>query len=207
MSLHQPLTLTPTTLFHVRRGFQTNHFRFAHTGFEHGCRRAPHLIRRRTASGSPSTVLGVLEANKDVAVTDLSAPPVRIVALVGEGSVSPLKSAPWLDVMLHTAKRLKWVDEGFEMLVFTDNLHEPSSPTVEDLKREFSRASILVIVALTNQESVKWVQTNSQNIPNIICFDSSPTLTNKLGGSFIQTETKGSIFAKVAELSRPKKDK
>ncbi|KAH7861168.1 hypothetical protein Vadar_022506 [Vaccinium darrowii] len=205
MSLYQPLTLTPTTLFNVRPGFQTNRFCFAHTGFDHGCRRAPHLIRRRTASGSPSTVLAVSEANKDVAVTDLSAPPVRIVALVGEGSVSPLKSAPWLDVMLHTAKRLKWVDEGFEMLVCTDNLHEPSSPTVEDLKRELSRATILVIVALTNQESVKWVQTNSQNIPNIICFDSSPTLTNKLGGSFIQTETKGSIFTKVAELSRPKK--
>ncbi|XP_060186543.1 uncharacterized protein LOC132615964 [Lycium barbarum] len=27
---------------------------------------------------------------------------VRIVSIVGEASVSPLKSAPWLDVMLHT---------------------------------------------------------------------------------------------------------
>lgn len=31
--------------------------------------------------------------------------PVRIVALVGEGSVSPLKSTPWYDVMLHTVSR------------------------------------------------------------------------------------------------------
>ncbi|XP_058186047.1 uncharacterized protein LOC131303270 [Rhododendron vialii] len=184
-----------TTLFHFRPGSPTNRLRFARTGSD-------HFLRR---SGSPSTASAVLEASKDASVTHLSAPPVRIVALVGEGSVSPLKSAPWLEVMLHTAKRLKWVDEGFEMSVFTDNLHEPNSPAVEELKQELSRASILVIVALTNQESVKWVQSNSQNIPNIICFDSSPTLTNKLGGSFIQTETKGSIFTKVAELSLPKK--
>ncbi|KAF7129640.1 hypothetical protein RHSIM_Rhsim10G0148300 [Rhododendron simsii] len=176
-------------------GFPTKRLRFARTGSD-------HVLRR---SGSPSTASAVLEASKDASVTNLSAPPVRIVALVGEGSVSPLKSAPWLEVMLHTAKRLKWVDEGFEMSVFTDNLREPNSPAVEELKRELSRASILVIVALTNQESVKWVQSNSKNIPNIICFDSSPTLTNKLGGSFIQTETKGSIFTKVAELSLPKK--
>lgn len=32
--------------------------------------------------------------------------PVRIVAVVGEGSVSPLKSAPWYDVMLHTVSRI-----------------------------------------------------------------------------------------------------
>lgn len=34
--------------------------------------------------------------------TAVTEPPVRIVALVGEGSLSPLKNAPWLDVMLHT---------------------------------------------------------------------------------------------------------
>lgn len=35
-------------------------------------------------------------------LADQSAPPVRIVALVGDGSVSPLKCAPWVEVMLHT---------------------------------------------------------------------------------------------------------
>lgn len=34
--------------------------------------------------------------------TAVTEPPVRIVALVGQGSLSPLKNAPWLDVMLHT---------------------------------------------------------------------------------------------------------
>nr|CAB3474081.1 unnamed protein product [Digitaria exilis] len=46
---------------------------------------------------------------------------VRIVAVVGEGTISPIKDTPWEEVMRHTADRLKWVDEGFEMLVFTDN--------------------------------------------------------------------------------------
>ena len=32
----------------------------------------------------------------------LPEPPVRIVAFVGEGSVSPLNLAPWQEVMLHT---------------------------------------------------------------------------------------------------------
>ncbi|GFZ12923.1 violaxanthin de-epoxidase-like protein [Actinidia rufa] len=58
-----------------------------------------HFPRRRTGS---ATVSAVLEANEDTAVKDLNASLVRIVALVREGSVSPLKSAPWLEVMLHT---------------------------------------------------------------------------------------------------------
>ncbi|KAI8029768.1 hypothetical protein LOK49_LG01G02040 [Camellia lanceoleosa] len=203
--LHAAQTLAPAPLFDFKIGWPLNRRRFLHKGFglHHHRRRhsAAHFPRRSTAS-----VSAVLEANEDsCSATDLNSPPVRIVALVGDGSVSPLKSATWLEVMVHTAERLKWVDEGYEMLVFTDNLLEYNSLTIENFKRELRHASILVIVALTNQESVKWVQTNSQNIPNIICFDSSPTLTNKLGGSFIQTETKGNIFSKVAELSRPKK--
>ncbi|KAK9272873.1 hypothetical protein L1049_003252 [Liquidambar formosana] len=156
----------------------------------------PSLSRRETAFRAKTTVSAVLETKKS-SLTELSAPPVRIVALVGEGTVSPLKSATWEEVMLHTAKRLKWVDEGFEMLVFSDNLHQFDDQKAENLRRELCHADILVIVAVTNEESVKWVQTNSESIPNIICFDSSPNLTNKLGGSFIHCETKGNIFGKV----------
>ncbi|XP_059624388.1 violaxanthin de-epoxidase, chloroplastic [Cornus florida] len=157
--------------------------------------------RRKTNSCTISAVLETVET----AVTDSNAPPVRIVALVGEGSVSPLKSAPWVEVMLHTAKRLKWVDEEFEMLVFTDNLYQSDDQTVEKLQRELSCANILVIVAVTNEEPVKWIQINTQNIPNIVCFDSSPSLTNKLGGTYVQSKSKGNIFSKVAEISKSKK--
>ncbi|CAK9137994.1 unnamed protein product [Ilex paraguariensis] len=103
------------------------------------------------------------------------------------------------------AKRLKWVDEGFEMLVFTDNLLQQNGGTVENLQKELACADILLIVAVTKQDSVKWVQANSQNVPNIICFDSSPIATNKLGGTYIQRETKESIFSKVAQISQSKK--
>lgn len=133
-------------------------------------------------------------------------PLVRIVALVGEGSVSPLKSAPWLDVMLHTAERLKWVDEEFEMRVFTDNIHQ-ASETDENLQRELSCANILVIVAVTNQESVEWIESNTQSIPNIICFDSSLILVNKLGGLFVDRESKRNIFSRVGEISQSKTTK
>ncbi|KAK6150538.1 hypothetical protein DH2020_015470 [Rehmannia glutinosa] len=123
--------------------------------------------------------------------------PVRIVALVGEGSVSPLNSTPWYDVMLHTAEKLKWVDEGFEMSVFTDNSCRADDRTIVQLRQALSQANILIIVAVTNQESVKWIRSNSQDVSNVICFDSSPTLTNKLGGSLVQTKAEGNIFSKL----------
>ncbi|KAL8167791.1 hypothetical protein V2J09_009290 [Rumex salicifolius] len=113
---------------------------------------------------------------------------VRIVAIVGEGSISPLKGTPWEEVMLHTAKRLKWVDEGFEMLVFTD------TDQVEHLEKELQCTQILMVVAVTNPESISWITKRTENIPNIICFSSSTGLMNKLGGSTLSNESKGSVF-------------
>nr|GEZ54787.1 violaxanthin de-epoxidase, chloroplastic [Tanacetum cinerariifolium] len=104
---------------------------------------------------------------------------VRIVAIVGEGAISPLKSASWTNVLLHTADRLKWVNESYEMLVFTDDVLESNAA----LQKELTSANILLIVSLTKQESVEWIQSYSRNIRNIVCFDSSPVLQNKLGGS------------------------
>ncbi|KAM6588749.1 hypothetical protein CsatA_011354 [Cannabis sativa] len=131
----------------------------------------------------------------------LSEPPVRIVALVGHGTLSPLKSAPWQEVMLHTAKRLKWVDEGYEMIVFTDDLTQLDTENCVNLKRELSCADILVIVGVKNQESVKWIQSNSGNIRNIICFESSPNLVNKLGGSYVESQNKGRPFWGQTKIS------
>ncbi|XP_043719171.1 violaxanthin de-epoxidase, chloroplastic [Telopea speciosissima] len=157
------------------------------------------LCRETSFHGKPSTVSAVSETRERSTVAEPTVPsPVRIVAVVGEGSLSPLKCAPWEEVMLHTADRLKWVDEGFEMLVFNDDIQQCNDSRVEFLQRELSHADILVIVAVTNEESIKWLQTNSKSISNIICFNSSPSLTNKLGGSFIHAETKGNIFSKLA---------
>ncbi|XP_010261050.1 PREDICTED: violaxanthin de-epoxidase, chloroplastic isoform X2 [Nelumbo nucifera] len=101
----------------------------------------------------------------------------------------------------HVVDRLKWIDEGFQMLVFSDNiLTQSDDPRVEALKKELSHADILVVVAVNNQESVKWIQTSGESVRNIICFDSSPTLINKLGGSYIHTQVKGNIFTKITGI-------
>lgn len=70
-------------------------------------RKAAHSVtlsmpsRRRVVSRRRLTVTAaaVAEANKSATKAET---PVRIVAIVGEGSISPLKSTPWEEVMLHT---------------------------------------------------------------------------------------------------------
>ncbi|XP_004504008.1 uncharacterized protein [Cicer arietinum] len=124
-------------------------------------------------------------------------PPVRLLAIVGHGAISPLKSATWEQVMLHTAKRLKWVDEGYELLVFNDECLKSNGQMAMRLEKELRNVDILVIVAVTNKESVNWIKINSKSIENVICFDSSPDLKNKLGGYDIHNEVRGSIFGKI----------
>ncbi|KAK7247501.1 hypothetical protein RIF29_42384 [Crotalaria pallida] len=125
-------------------------------------------------------------------------PPVIMVAVVGKGTVSPLNSASWEEVMLHTAKRLKWIGEGYELLVFTDECIQSNEERAMRLHEELLKADILVIVAVTNEDSIKWINNNSKDIENVICFESSPELKNKLGGYDVPTEVRGgSIFGKV----------
>ncbi|KAJ6413508.1 hypothetical protein OIU84_006329 [Salix udensis] len=158
---------------------------------------------KKTIKPKETKIPAVLE--RGTAVTEKqSDPPVRIVTIVGAGSISPLKRAPWEEVMLHTAKRLKWVDEGYEMLVFTDDSYQSKDQT-EILLKALSCADILLIVAVTDQESVKWIETESKIVPNIVCFDSSPNLVNKLGGSYVQNENSGTLFAKAFGISLSKK--
>ncbi|KAM0903712.1 hypothetical protein ACQ4PT_018481 [Festuca glaucescens] len=122
---------------------------------------------------------------------------VRIVAVVGDGSISPLKDTPWEEVMRHTADRLKWVDEGFEMLVFTDK-----SMDHDGFRQELSRCDMLVNVAITGQQSVQWLIQNSKNVPNILCFQSSPSLLNKLGGRYVQFTGEQDFFGKLASVGK-----
>ncbi|KAH6765525.1 violaxanthin de-epoxidase-like protein [Perilla frutescens var. hirtella] len=162
---------------------------------------SPH--RRRPSYCCSSAVKEKTENGAAAAQSEI---PVRIVAVVGEGCVSPLKSTPWYDVMLHTAKRLKWVDEGYEMRVYTDNACRAKNAAMEKLQHDVKHADILMIVAVTDQESIKWINSNSQDVLNIISFESSPSLTNKLGGSLLQTKAVGSIFSKLP-LPQPEKVK
>ncbi|KAL5703573.1 hypothetical protein ACHQM5_022105 [Ranunculus cassubicifolius] len=149
-------------------------------------------------------ISAVLETKDTTVISSVPPPVVRIVALVGENSVSPLKSTPWMEVMLHTATRLKWVDEGYEMDVLSDNIIQSDKSTVVNAQHILSRADILMTVAVTNPKAIEWIQENTKNIPNIICFESSPALSNKLGGLSLQTEIEGNIFSKVGNIIKPK---
>ncbi|ESW31763.1 hypothetical protein PHAVU_002G265800 [Phaseolus vulgaris] len=136
-----------------------------------------------------------------------SAPPVRVVAVVGHGAASPLQSASWEQVMLHTAKRLKWVDEGYELLVFTDECIVSSGQMSVRLQKELRDADMLVIIAVTNEKSVGWINNNSKTIENVICLDSSSDLKNKLGGYDVPSEVRGSIFGSFFGTSQSDKAK
>lgn len=56
---------------------------------------------RRVGFRARTIVRSVLETAKTT-ITEKPEPPVRLVALVGKGEVSPLKSTSWDQVMLHT---------------------------------------------------------------------------------------------------------
>jgi hypothetical protein len=93
---------------------------------------------------------------------------------------------------------MKWVDEGFEMLVFTDKSMDHGG-----FRQELSRCDMLVNVAITGQESVQWLIQNSKNIPNVLCFQSSPSLLNKLGGTNVQYTGEQDFFGKLASVGKP----
>ncbi|WVZ25663.1 hypothetical protein V8G54_004207 [Vigna mungo] len=164
-----------------------------------------------------------------------SAPPVKMVAVAGHGAASPLKPASWEEVMLHTvtyllspsfielqllrsdffinnsisseAKRLKWVDEGYELLVFTDECIVSSGEMSRRLQKELRDADILVIIAVTNKESLEWINNNSKTIENVICLDSSSDLKNRLGGYDVPSGVRGSIFGSFFGTSQSDKAK
>ncbi|KAL5175720.1 hypothetical protein HKD37_08G021856 [Glycine soja] len=106
-----------------------------------------------------------------------------------------------------TRQRLKWVDEGYELLVFTDECIISNGQMTIKLQRELLNADILVIVAVTNKESVEWINNNCKTIENVICLDSSPDLKNKLGGYDVPSEVRGSIFGNFFGKSQSDKAK
>ena len=72
---------------------------------------SPAPLNTSTTDNFKATSTEEEEDEEAVKTTEPSATPVRIVALVGENSVSPLKSSPWLDVMLHTVSYISFFKE------------------------------------------------------------------------------------------------
>ncbi|CAL9132861.1 unnamed protein product [Musa textilis] len=160
-------------------------------GPEFACCRATVVWDRRP---KPSRALMMEEGRTAAAV--------RIVTVVGDGSVSPLKKTPWEQVMRHTSTRLKWVDEGIEMVVFSDKATQFCDTRHENLVRALLCSDMLVHVAINDQESIEWLHKNSDSVPNIICFESSPDLRNKLGGSFIHKRGEENMFNRLVNIAK-----
>lgn len=105
------------------------------------------------------------------------------------------------------AKRLKWVDEGYEMHVFTDSFCN-ATPKDTSTIQMVCNADILVVVAVMSQDSVVWIRANCGNIQNIICFESSTELVNKLGGlAYASSETRGNVLGNIFGNSQLEKRK
>lgn len=101
---------------------------------------------------------------------------------------------------------MKWVDEGYNMSVFRDDMLCSDQMDVR-LQRELVSADILVVVAVASEEAVKWIKTHCSNIPNIISFDSSTDLENKLGGLYVHSARKGTLVDRMVKISLPKQEK
>ncbi|ONK59396.1 uncharacterized protein A4U43_C08F6000 [Asparagus officinalis] len=86
------------------------------------------------------------------------------------------------------------------MLVFTDKSIK-FDDNLDILQMELAHSDMLVIVAVNDHKSIVWLQKNSQSIPNVICFESSLSLSNKLGGKFIENRGQN-IFGKLADVAK-----
>ena len=91
-----PPLFKPRTAVSLNRPFAAS----AAAGFLHfPC---PPFAVGKTIYRTPPPILAVKEVNSSAVVTAEETTPVRIVAVVGQGTLSPLKSTPWEEVMLHT---------------------------------------------------------------------------------------------------------
>ncbi|KAH7297711.1 hypothetical protein KP509_25G007800 [Ceratopteris richardii] len=132
-------------------------------------------IRGFACSSTPCSVDEPSSASEAVA---------RLVAFVEDEASSFLGQATWEEVMEHTAERLKWVNPDFDMFVVNEKflLH---GPTADVETKRIDQADIWIIIGVRNVEAVGWICNKSGNIQNVICFDASPELRNKLNGIYV----------------------
>lgn len=98
MALEAPLLHKPATRFSPNRRVT------ATAAASLQLHRAPHppFSFAKATRRIPTTMLAANAGAVTEPVTSVDSTLVRIVALVGKDSVSPLKGTPWEDVMLHT---------------------------------------------------------------------------------------------------------
>lgn len=97
MALEAPGFHLPTTRFSLNRRVAAG---FLRPHCQNRAAQSPFCLGK-TSRRIPTAILAA-KAGAVTVATQLDSKPVRIVALVGKGSVSPLKTTPWEEVMLHT---------------------------------------------------------------------------------------------------------
>lgn len=108
-----PPLIKPRTAVLLNRRFAA----FVAGGFLHfPC--SPFAVGK-TSYRTPPPILAVKEVKSGAVVTAEETTPVRIVAVVGQGTLSPLKSTPWEEVMLHTVSN---PSQFYFLLLFFINL-------------------------------------------------------------------------------------
>lgn len=108
MALEAPGLHLPATRFSLNRRVAAG---FLRPHCQNRAAQSPFCLGKTTRR-IPTTILAA-KAGAVTVATQLDSKPVRIVALVGKGSVSPLKTAPWEEVMLHTVSSTQ---KSFELL-------------------------------------------------------------------------------------------
>lgn len=117
----------------------------------------------------------------------------RVVAIVGAGATSPLDGAPWEEVLRHMARRINWIDPGYEMLVFAHPCGAmeslpPGAHLSHDLSAALVQADVLLAVAVTAPESVATVGPCMDAVATAVALDCDAALAqhNRLGGIYVE---------------------
>ncbi|KAL3700555.1 hypothetical protein R1sor_018577 [Riccia sorocarpa] len=106
----------------------------------------------------------------------------KVLAIFGEGTISPFGGASWEEVMQQTARRIGWIDSSFEMVVLSDE--EAKSPEFkEKFELLLQQSNIMMIINVQKEQSQKWLKSLSGRVPTQIAFDCMPDLDTFLGGS------------------------
>ncbi|KAJ7297031.1 hypothetical protein O6H91_15G056100 [Diphasiastrum complanatum] len=120
----------------------------------------------------------------------------KLIAVVGAETLSPLGDATWEEVMRHMASRISWVDNGFELIVFTDK-SLTSGLLASEFRAALQEATILVVVSVQEGEPARYLLNCTAEISTSVSFDSDPAFETRLGGVKVFPEGPIESFFKV----------
>lgn len=86
------------------------------------------------------------------------------------------------------ARRLKWVDDGFELIVVNEKMLLQHKDFTLPNRADIPAADIWVIVNVNDARAVDWILKHSTSVPNMVCFESASVLKTRLKGKVVSPE-------------------